>query len=341
MAARKTVRLGWVIGATALFVAFPTNAQDIDPQAAAMAQSLYEQAIGLMDEKNFAAACPKLEQATKLVPKGLGARLGLGECYVGQRRLASAWAQYVKAEALAAATGEADAAADARAEANKLKPKLAMITITVPETMRGVPGLSVTWDGFVQDEAVWGTPMPIDAGKHKIEAKASARRTWAREVEVPTDGLALEEKVPELEVVPVDVTPPSSEMSRGPTVISRPASRTWMRPVGIAALGVGATALVVGGVLGGIAISKRDASNAEGECNAQNFCNERGVALRDQSLALARGSTAGWLVGGAFVTIGVVLLVSAPHRTKEANASNGVAWQFRVAPGGINAEGVW
>ncbi len=335
MAAMKTwkrVWHGWVALSLALFIAPPTNAQDVDPQAAAMAQSLYEQAVGLMDAKNFAVACPKLEQVTKLVPTGLGGRLALGECYVGLGRLASAWAQYVKAAALATAAGEPDTAAEARAEAGKLKPRLAMVTITVQDAMRGLPGLSVTWDGLVQDEAVWGTPMPVDAIKHVIEVKAPTRQTWTREVVVVTDGVSLEEKVPILRVAPVEM-----KTSRAPAT----PSRTWMRPVGIAALGVGAAGLVVGGVLGGVALSKRDASNAEGECNAQNFCNARGVTMREEMLVFAHGSTTGWIAGGVFAASGAILLIAAPRQKKDDVKRGSVAWQLGLVPGGMSVEGVW
>src|SRR5689334_19822625 len=96
----------WLSAAFAIGVGItPTvsNAQQDDSQAIAAAQSLVDEAGDLMDAKKFAVACPKLEQATKLVPKGVGARLALAECYLGLGRLASAQGQYLQAEALARA----------------------------------------------------------------------------------------------------------------------------------------------------------------------------------------------------------------------------------------------
>lgn len=365
MVAWKNVWQGWIVLAMMVFVAPPTNAQSVDPQAKTMVQSLYEQAIGLMDEKNFAAACPKLEQATTLSPNAIGVRLGLGECYVGQGRFASAWAQYMKAEALAAAAGarETEAKAEARAEADKLEQKIVMVTITVSVEARNVPGLSVTWDGVEQAVSTWGTPMPVDLGKHVLEAKAPQRRSWSQEVNLEKGGASVEQKVPVLEPVPVEVKPTVREPvpvqvkptvrepvhvetkprpiepPRRPEVPFMAPSRTWMHPVGITAVSVGAAGMIAGGVLGGMAISKRDASNAE--CNPQNFCTKRGVSLREEMVAISPGSTAGWIAGGAFVAIGVTLLVTAPQEKKEAKASKSVAWQLRVGSGGFGVEGVW
>jgi thioredoxin-like negative regulator of GroEL len=71
----------------------------------AAAQALYDKAVEQMAAKSFAEACPKLEEVTRLMPEGLGAKLTLAECYEGQGKLASAWLQYALVEA---AAGRAD-----------------------------------------------------------------------------------------------------------------------------------------------------------------------------------------------------------------------------------------
>lgn len=175
------------------------RAQEVDPRSMVVAQSLYDQAADLMDAKNYADACPKLVEVTKLVPKGIGGRLALAECLEGLGRLASAWEQYVQVESLARAAGESATVSAVQMQAAQLEPKLARLTIVVPAEMRGVAGLWISFDGLPHDEAVWNTPIPVDTGKHTIEVKASGRQPWERVVTVVGDGVAMKVKVPALE----------------------------------------------------------------------------------------------------------------------------------------------
>lgn len=317
-----------------LLVPASVRAQQVDPQAMAMAQSLYEQGIELMDAKNFADACPKLEQVTKLVPKGIGARQALAECFEGQGRLASAWGQYMQVESLAIGAGEDATAAAAREQAAKLKPKLATVTIVVPEALRGVAGLSVTFDRLPQQEGAWGLPIPVDAGKHAIEVKAPGRQTWTREVAVVGDGVAVDLKVPQLEVV--HVKPQDAGMRRGGEP-SPPAS-SGLRTAGFVGMGLGVAGLGLGAILGGMAIGRNDESN-EGHCRADDHCSRVGYDLRKEALALGNGSTAALVVGGVAIAAGVTLFAVSLSGAK--GDDGGRKTSLVVGPGGIGLRGVW
>jgi hypothetical protein len=155
------------------------------------------------------------------------------------------------------------------------------------------------------------------------------------------DPVRVEAKPPVLEPVPPEVKPRPIEPQRDTTVPVRTPLRPWMRPVGFAALGVGAVGFVVGGVLGGVAISRRDASNTEGECKADGFCNARGVELREEMLDFAHVSTAGWITGGVFATSGAILLIAAARPKKDDMKRGNVTWQLGVIPGGMSVQGVW
>jgi len=48
------------------------RAQTADPDKIAAAQTLYNEAVTLMDAKDYATACPKLAEAVRLVPEGIG-----------------------------------------------------------------------------------------------------------------------------------------------------------------------------------------------------------------------------------------------------------------------------
>lgn len=127
------------------------------------------------------------------------------------------------------------------------------------------------------------------AGKHTIEVKAPTRQTWTREVVVVGDGASMEETVPMLKMAPVEVLP-----GNGSVVQSVAATATWMKPVGGVALGVGILGVGLGGIFAGLAKSRNDASNAksEGDCDAQNWCNARGVELRQEAKRFGLGDTA-------------------------------------------------
>lgn len=288
----------------------------------------------MLDAKNYAKACPILEQVAKLVPTGIGSHGELSKCYEGQKRLASAWGQYRHVAVLAQAAGQQGIATAALANAARLKPMLATVKITVPDEMRNVAGLSVAWDGIVQEQGSWGTPFPVDAGKHVIEIKAPMRQTWTREVFVVTDGVSMEEKVPILKVAVVKVAPRPD-----PVATSRMANATWMRPVGAVGVGIGGAGIALGGVLAALASSRFDASNIEGECNQLDICNARGVALRNDALLLAQGATAAMAVGGTFAVTGTVLLALSRIHKKDSALTSSL--QVTIGPTRIDLRGGW
>src|SRR4051794_13843510 len=84
--------------AAALLAGGIASAQQVDPQALGAAQAVFDSAQGLMAAREYAAACPKLEEVVRLVPAGVGAKLQLAKCYDEAGRVASAWAAYVVAE---------------------------------------------------------------------------------------------------------------------------------------------------------------------------------------------------------------------------------------------------
>src|SRR5690242_14919661 len=119
------------------------RAQPVDSRKAAAAQALYDQATSEMDAKRYATACPKLEEVTRLIPEGLGAKLTLGECYESQGRLASAWTQYTLVSASAVKAGQSERSQRAAAKAAAIEPRLARLSLDVPEATRTVSGLAI------------------------------------------------------------------------------------------------------------------------------------------------------------------------------------------------------
>jgi hypothetical protein len=305
-----------------------------DPQRALTAQALYEQATSEMDAGAYAAACPKLEEVTRLIPDGLGAKLTLAQCYEEVGRLASAWAQYALVEALASQAGQAARAQSSAEKAAALKPQLAQLTVQVPSEVRAIPGLAITGDGVPVGEPQWGMPLPVDKGVHSLVATAPGRRPWTETFTVPEDGAS---------ITIVIKPPPVAERAPAPArrqeegnsapVSSGSAPSSLQRPLAIGAIGVGAVGVVAGAILGGLAISTFNESNADNHCGKDNHCDDTGLALRHKAVTLGDGSTGAFIAGAAVLAGGVVLLATAPSQ-KSPQPKTGATKRATARPRG-------
>ncbi|UQA56278.1 hypothetical protein [Polyangium aurulentum] len=314
-------------------------AQVADPQRAITAQALYEQATAELDAGNYASACRKLEEVTRLVPEGLGAKITLGNCYEAMGKLASAWSQFALAEAQAARLGQAERAALAAQKAAALKPRLAMLTVEVPKEARAIGGLSVTRDGLPLGEAQWGTALPVDAGSHEIAAFAPGFSPWKTQIEVVADGAKVS-----VRVKPLVPDPKARNVAVGAPVGSLvmaapPPDRSWQRPVGFATLAAGGAGLGAGAILGGLAIAKKNESNRDNHCDAMNLCDAVGLGLREQAVGLGNASTGLLFAGGILAVGGAVLVLTAPK--EQPKKKMGLAASVMVLPGGAAVAGAW
>lgn len=294
---------------------FDARAQDVDPQKAADAQALFEQATADMELKQYANACKKFEEVTRLVPEGAGGKYMLGDCYEKLGKLASAWAQFSFAAQLAGRFGQTDRATDAAARAEALRPKLATLTVSLPDSLRSIAGISVVRDGIDLREPQWGTPIYVDSGAHEVIVNAPGYSTWKKRVEVLTDGVQVKLAIPDDAIKPEIKMPVIAQNPIAPVVILAPLpDRSWQRPLGISLSVVGAVTLATGSILGGAAIAKRNESNESGHCTlATNKCDEEGLTMRKDAVGLGNAST-GFLVAGAIVGVaGVALWATAPN----------------------------
>lgn len=311
------------------------RAQATDAKKTAAAQALYDQATAEMDAKRYATACPKLEEVTRLIPEGLGAKLTLGECYESQGRLASAWAQYSLVGAIAVKVGQSERSQRAAAKAAELKPRLATLSLDVPEATRAVPGFAITRDGLPIGEEQWAKPAPVDAGGHDIVATATGREPWKYHVEV-ADGAKLSVRVKAFEpalqpkAAPVEVSAP---------IMTSSAQNSWQRPAGIAAMGLGVAGVAIGAVLGGLAIGKNSESNRDNHCDANDSCDPEGLSLRAKALGLGNGSTGAMIAGGVLLAGGVVLFATAKKAPTQSAGQAGV--RLEVGMSGIQVRGAW
>jgi hypothetical protein len=302
----------------------PAHGQPVDPQKLAIAQDLYEQGLSALARAEYALACPKLEEVTRILPKGVGGLIALAHCYEGAGRLASAWTTYVVAQGVAAEAAREAEEKDARARAEALKPKLARLTIGVSRATNELPSLRITRDGTPLGAAQLGTPLPVDKGEHRVVATAEGRERWETTVEVSSDGANVTVEVPNLrdaatataESEPPPVTRPFSTgvPSLPPPGVETPVGSMTTPPrriAGAVVLGSGAAALVVGAIAGALVLAQH--GSLLGACPG-GWCPpaEKG----DLSAYHAKGltSTVGFVAGGALVVTGLLLLVVPPKR---------------------------
>ena len=217
---------------------------------------------------------------------------------------------------------------DARKKADALD---ASLDARVPRLVVVVTGaragasLTVTIDGSPSAAAASGLPTTIDPGHHVVAAKTDAaagsesvdlREGERRQVEIKLAAKATAASGPQ-EPAPVPqasapVSTPSAK-SHSPTVLTY---------VGFAVAAAGA---VVGGITGGMSISKTQ--GLAGECGPSKQCGQ-GTPGNDYAAAntLALVSDVSFVVAGAGAVLAVVTLVVGHGRTEPTAAMRVVPW---------------
>lgn len=284
-------------------------AQEQGPSASdqALAQTLFDQGVQLMDQGKYGDACPKLAESQRLDPGG-GTLLNLGLCREKEGKLATAWVAYNESLSQAIKDHRTEREATARQRIAVIEGSLAKIVVQVSPHARATPGLEVLLDGTPMRAASWGLIMPIDRGRHELVAKAPGKTPWSTVVLVPNDGVSVSAEVPPLVDAPVSGpgTPPASD--KPATGMPLQAFAGWI------AIGVGGAFVVTGSIMGGVAIDRHNASNVE--CPNER-CTQRGVDLNERAKTFAWLANVGIGLGVAVVGVGIVLLVTAPKKAAQ------------------------
>lgn len=268
---------------------------------AALAQSLFDEGVKLMEHGDYGAACPKLAESQHLDPGG-GTLLNLGLCREKEGKLASAWVAYNESLSQAIKDRRGDRETTARLRLSAIEGKLAKIVVKVSPGARATAGLEVLLDGTPVRAAAWDTPTPIDRGHHELRATAPGRKPWSTALDVTADGTSVETMVPDL--APADALAPEPK-PKGAT-LSTPTLVGWI------AIGVGGASLAAGLVTGILAFERRGRS--DDECPNER-CTQRGVDLNEQAKTYAWISDVAFGVGLVTAAVGVTLLLTAPKTT--------------------------
>jgi hypothetical protein len=294
-------------------LAAPSRARAQSAEDKAAAEAAFEDGKRLMTAHAFAEACPKFAESNRRDP-GIGTMLGLADCYEKNGQTASAWASFREAAAAAARKSDRREAL-ARDNAARLEPLLSKILVRVPREA-DVRGLVVKRDGVEIGRALWEDPVPVDPGVHAISATAPGSKEWQTTVDAASGPGVQTVTVPRLEPAPLEPvasTPAAGSAATSAIPLASGDPGRTQHIVGGVAAGAGVIGVAVGAVLGFVAKSKLDQSNADGHCDTTDFCDPIGSSLRKSAESAATGSTVAFIVGGVFVAAGAVVWFTAPR----------------------------
>jgi hypothetical protein len=321
MTLASRVRVSVIVSVVLASVGGPARAQSAE------AEALFRDGRALIKAGKLAPGCDKLAASERL-ESSVGTLLNLGDCREKLGKLASAWASFRKAEALARRTGgDEKRQTEAERRARLLEPRLANLEIRVGHR---IDGLIVRRDEEQVDDAGWNTALPVDPGRYTVTAEAPGYTAWRTTITIAPGATRQVVEVPDL----VRAAPPPTETGAVPWPPPRPhalrpvAERgTWSTTRGVSAvLGVvGVGALGTGIYFG---LHARDLENrADERCPAAQCTDPEGLRLNDQAKTSALRANVLYIAGGAaLATAAVLWFVGAPNEivvTPVASAAGG------------------
>jgi hypothetical protein len=248
--------------------------------------------------------------------------LYMARCQDKRGQLLEARALYERVFREPAITAEPEPIVKARqaamAEVGPLKLRIPTLAIDV----RGPPPDQITL--FV-DGAVWpvGEPRELDPGSHEVEAITRSGARTGRTLDVP-EGRTMSI------LLRLGLFAPASRT----TTLEVPSDPQRRPAAAAAAFGVGASALGIGAVTGFVVLGRSGILRQRCEAG----CSPLARAELNETRALGHVSTASFVLGGAGLLAGVVLVATLPPEKPSRIRFASELW-FRLGPGSIVAEG--
>jgi hypothetical protein len=298
----------------------------------ALAEVLFREARELMDQGKTPEACAKFQESYRLDP-ALGTLLNLAVCHEKAGQLASAWARYGEAVAVARQKNDAERLAYAEEASRRLDGRFATLRITTTH-VASVPDLRFSLDGRAIGRAAVDSPIPIDPGSHQVTVEAAGYEPWTHSFTVATDATVVPLDVPALQpkkappaASPAPKSPPPSE-PRDPGATQR----TW-------GLGVGAAGIVGLGVGVGFGVHAMSKKSERDEICADGICpSQEGIDAHRSADTAATVANVAIIAGGALLATGVVLYFTAPSAASSSKASGHAVV---VSFGSVAWRGTW
>jgi hypothetical protein len=217
------------------------------------------------------------------------------------------------------------AKAEGAAELAALDPRLPRIRIVLRAAPAGKTPL-VRVDAAAVDADALAEPVAVDPGEHTVAAAIDGSVVVKRRVSV-AEGAAVREVV--LDLGSAGPREPATTEPEGPKP-EPPAEQGSLAPA-LAAFSVGAVGLGVGVATGVLSLAK--VHDLKSVCPT-NPCSPTYAGLADTARTLGNASTAGFVIGGAGVAAGVVLLV-----VRRSAAPPAPAPTVTVGPGSLLVAG--
>jgi hypothetical protein len=276
-----------------------------------LAEQLFVEGSKLMRDERYAEACPKLAESHRLDPAG-GTALNVALCFEKLGQAATAWHAYRDALAIAERDGRADRVQIATQHLAGLEPKLNSIRVIVATPSTG----EVVWrDGVEIPSAAYDTDVYVDPGSHVLEARAPKKKPWRMDVVVDSTQQRATVSVPAL-----------TDEGEGAAPSATSDGRSTLMWAGIAGLGIGGVAAVIGTVFG-VSANIQDSDALAMYCSGTTCHDPRGVALTNDARDAAVIANVSFVIAGiALVGGGLAFLLSrnAPSRT----AATRSGWAF-------------
>jgi hypothetical protein len=300
-----------------LALAMPLGASaQVSDADRATARALAQQGQDALEKGDFAAAADRFGRADALVHAPT-LMLGQAKALLGLGKLVSAHELYARIVREGAPAGSPPAFAKAVGEARKameaMEPRIPSVVINV----KGSSAPKVTLDGSPVPVAALGVNRPVDPGKHVVRAEAEGFAPTEAPFMV-TEGKSATVTVelkPAAAAPKVAPPPPPKKVDEPPPPPAK-VSNT-QKILGFAGLGVGAGALVMGGITGAVALKKHG--------DLAKLCNDGHCTGQDAAISsyhtMGTLSTVGFIAGGALAVTGVVLVVTSPKARSGKEAS--------------------
>ncbi|HKY41144.1 MAG TPA: hypothetical protein VJN18_34660 [Polyangiaceae bacterium] len=302
-----------------LGLGLPSAAARAEPSASeiSVARQLFDEGRAAADASRWGEAAGKFRRALAIKDTP-GIRFHLARCEEGQGAFVEALIEYDRARELMDAGSKASDVEKLLPEAReRVRAKVALLTLRVPQD---VPNVSVQIDGKALSASVLGVPIPINPGRHRLQAVAVGRTAYSAEISL---GLG---EVREVAIaLPLATTAPAAQPRPEPGASARPAPATrdaastgsGMTPRTIVLVGEASlfTAALSAGVI--FTLSKSSAQDRYDEANRRVLeqvggsdpdgtacseprlgCRELEAARQDRDHA-ATWATAGFVAAGA------------------------------------------
>lgn len=283
----------------ALLLVIPAARAHADARDPAAAEALFAEGRAAMKRGDYTSAYAKFTESETLDPTAVGTLLNLAECEEQLGKLASAW-QHLR-QALDQLPPSDDRVAYASSHAASLEARLPKLKIHLAPS--APPTTRVRRGDIEVGAGSFGVALPADPGSYDVVATASGFMSRHFPVSL---------RVGEVTDIEVDVGAPLGIATSAP----------W-RTVGFSLGGAGIAGLVVGTATGVLAIERNN--TVKSDCSGGSCPTSDGVTAAHQGQTFATTSTATFIVGGALVAAGVILVLTHPRRGSTSPSSGSSA----------------